>query len=172
MTPTLLPHERATSSERQEGVGPAPLLLSAQLLDIGFGLLLLGVGIWFWVAAGDIASRSQGLMSPVAFPRGIALMLGGSALAMATRAALRRPSGHGALVTVERPGYVLGAFVMTIAYPLLIGFVGYYIATGLWLPPFLWIAGYRRPIGILACSAGFLLFTRIVFQQVLGTPLP
>ncbi len=176
--PPIRPPGEDTPGEGAEQGGAralaAPSLrLSAKLLEIALGLLLLVLAIVFWFGAGAIDTHARGLMSARAFPRGIALLLGFSALALTARAALRmRTHGPGLLVKVERPAAVGAAMAMAVLYPVLIDAFGYYIATGLWLPPLLWIAGYRRPLGVLACSAGFLVFTRIIFQHVLGTPMP
>lgn len=137
------------------------------------GVILIAMTAWLWIGAGEIDSRSTGLMGPTSFPHGIAVLLGGTSLILVARAALTLGTGpRRSFVTVLRPSAVVSAIAMSVIYPLLVGSVGYYIATALWLPPFLWIAGYRRPLGVLACSAGFLVFTWIVFQHVLGTPMP
>ena len=73
---------------------------------------------------------------------------------------------------MPRPLAVLAAILLICGYPALISAVGYYLATAIWMVPFLLLAGMRRPVGIVASVAGFLLFTKVLFQMVLGTPLP
>lgn len=165
-----LARTEATASART----PAPLLrIAAPLLDAGIGGLMLVIALWFWVKAAAIQSHSRGLMGPLAFPKGISALLAVCALLLIGRSLIpSRAAVAGALVTIERPWFVLAAMGMTIGYPLLIGALGYYLATGLWLPPFLWIAGYRKPVGMALATLGFLIFTRIIFQHVLGTPMP
>lgn len=140
--------------------------------DILVGTVMIAIAAWFWFGAAAIRSSARGLMGPLAFPRGVALLLAGCSLAMVLRALRRRHTAADHVQEVERHGFVAAAIGMTIIYPLLISWLGYYISTGLWLPPFLWIAGYRNPLGMLLCSLGFLLFTRVVFQVLLGTPMP
>lgn len=148
------------------------LRLPAFLLDAGIGVMMLAVALWFWLEAAAIQSRSRGLMSPVAFPKAISAMLGLCAVLMIVRGLAPSRREAAGEVVVQRPWFVVAAMGMTIVYPLLIDRLGYYLATGLWLPPFLWIAGYRKPIGIALATLGFLVFTRVVFQQILGTPMP
>lgn len=153
------------------GAGAGLLRLPAFVLDAGIGAVMLGIALWFWLAAASIESQSRGLMSPLAFPKGISAMLGLCAVLMIVRSLMPAARTPG-IVAVERPWFVFAAMGMAILYPLLISWLGYYLATGVWLPPFLWIAGYRRPVGIALGTLGFLVFTRVVFQQVLGTPMP
>lgn len=164
---------RAPATERPPTVPNAPPRLSAPVLDIVIGAILVAMAVWLWIQVGAIDSRSTGLMGPTSFPHAIAVLLGGSALILMLRAARALgPGRRASFVTVRRPSAVVCAIAMSVIYPLLVGALGYYIATALWLPPLLWIAGYRRPLGVLACSAGFLVFTWVVFQHVLGTPMP
>lgn len=147
--------------------------LPAFVLDAGIGAVMLAIGLWFWFGAGWIQSQSRGLMSPIAFPRAISAMLVLCAVLLIARSlAPGRLAKASALVSVERPWFVLAAMGMTILYPLLMASLGYYLATALWLPPFFWIAGYRKPVGVALATAGFLVFTRVIFQHVLGTPMP
>lgn len=148
------------------------LHLPAFVLDAGIGAVMLGVALWFWLEAATIQSQSRGLMSPVAFPKAISAMLGLCAVLMIARSLAPSSRAAAGELSIERPWFVLAAMGMTILYPLLINGLGYYLATGIWLPPFLWIAGYRRPVGIALATLGFLVFTRVVFQQILGTPMP
>lgn len=162
----------AASEPAKHETGPA-LRLSAPILDVVGGLLFLAVAIWLWIGAAAIDDTGQGLNGPSGFPRGVAILLGGSALLLVVQsfAALAGRS-TARPVTVQRPGYVLAAILLVILYPFLLHGLGYYVATGLWLLPFFWVSGCRRPVLILACSAGFLVFTKVLFETVLGTPLP
>lgn len=153
---------------------PARLFrIPAFMLDSGIGVVMFAMALWFWLEAAAIQSHSRSLMGPVAFPKAISALLALCALLMIGRSLIpSRLAAAAASVSVERPWFVLAAMGMTIAYPLLIGSLGYYLATGLWLPPFLWIAGYRQPLGMAFATLGFLIFTRVIFQHVLGTPMP
>lgn len=149
------------------------LRLPAFLLDAGIGAVMLAIALWFWFGSAAIQSQSRGLMSPIAFPRAISAMLVLCAVLLLARSLVPgRLAEASALVSVERPWFVLAAMGMTILYPLLMASLGYYLATALWLPPFFWIAGYRKPVGVALATAGFLVFTRVIFQHVLGTPMP
>ena len=61
---------------------------------------------------------------------------------------------------------------LVIAYPLLITTFGYYVVTGPWLIVLLFAAGYRKLLPKIIYSIGFLIFTKLVFQMLIGIPLP
>lgn len=168
--PDSVARAEANTSTRVPG---RVLRVPARVLDASIGAVMLAIALWFWLEAAAIQSHSRSLMGPVAFPKAISALLALCALLMIGRSlAPSRLAAAAAAVSVERPWFVLAAMGMTIAYPLLIGALGYYLATALWLPPFLWISGYRQPFGMVFGTLGFLIFTRVIFQHVLGTPMP
>jgi hypothetical protein len=151
---------------------PAALGIPAWLLNAAIAALLVAMAAWLWIGAEDIADTG-GVVGPAGFPRAIAILLGGSALLVLFQAAhSARLADRHALVRVHRPVSVGLAIVLVVLYPLLISKVGYYIATAVWLAPFLVVCGMRSVLGVFATTAGFLLFTKVLFQMVLGTPLP
>lgn len=166
------------SSSGDETGNPAQrhqvLKIPSVVLDSIIGGLMLAVALWFWFGAGSIQSHSPfSLVGPAAFPRGIAALLAVCSLLLIARSVgSRLRTGSSMNITVERPVYVFIAMALVIVYPLLIGALGYYLATGVWLPILLWVAGYKRPLGLALVSICFLVFTKIVFQGMLGTPLP
>jgi hypothetical protein len=143
------------------------------LLDVIFGVALTLLAVALWIGADYIEDGSSGLMGPAGFPRGVALILGATTLLMAISGGLRLRSGsRDEFVTVEQPIPILANIVLVIAYPLLIGTFGYYVATGPWLVVLLFAAGNRKPLPMIAYAAGFLVFTKLVFEMLIGIPLP
>ena len=61
---------------------------------------------------------------------------------------------------------------LIIAFPVVMARFGYYPAMGLLIPSLLWVAGYRRPLGFVLYTVGFLVFTKLVFGLILKVPLP
>lgn len=152
----------------------AALAIPAVVLDTAVGVFMLAAALWFWFGAADIQTQSAfSLSGPVAFPRGVAALLAVCSLLLIGRSlGSRRGRGRSPRVRVERPAQVAVAMGLVVGYPLLIGVAGYYVGTGLWLPVVMWVSGYRRPLGLVLVSAGFLAFTKIVFEHMLGTPMP
>lgn len=146
---------------------PGPLLNG-----IG-GLLMTGLATWLWVGAADIDGAGDGPLGPDGFPRLVAALLGLTSLVLVAQSAWAARGGlRQVAIRVQRLPAVGAAILLVGAYPVLISYLGYYAATAVWMLPFLWVAGMRHPAGIVASAAGFLLFAKVLFQMVLGTPLP
>ncbi len=162
-----VPEAVKTSGARRE------LKLSELVPDALVALLMLAFAIALWVGAAAFAPGPWQAQGAGTFPRSISLLLGMCSLLLLGRT-LRawRCSTQVASVEFRRPGAVATAMLLTVAYPPLIEGLGYYMATAAWLPVLLWVAGYRKLKGIVLVSLGFLLFSRIVFQHLLGTPMP
>ena len=73
---------------------------------------------------------------------------------------------------MRRPWRVVIGMVLLLIFPYGMRHLGYYPTMAVWLAAFFWLADYRRPVGIVACVAGFLVFTKIVFEYLLSTPIP
>jgi len=156
-----------------------PTLLSRRLLSLPLALLDLIVGIMFalvalsvWIGADYIERNETGLVGPAGFPRGVALIFGALALAMAVRGALGLRLNRRPMVEFAQPLAVLAAMVLAVAYPILLGYFDYYLVTGPWLVALFLVTGNRKPLPILLYAAGFLLFTKLVFEKLMGVPLP
>ena len=160
-----------------DGGAPSPVagrpvaVLSAHVVDLVEGGLLLGLAAWFWVAAGDIDTDTGGIVSPASFPRGLAALLGTAALLLVVQALWRMAARDQRTVRVAEPFRVVGAIGLTVAFPVLMSLLGYYPAMGAWLVATLWVLGYRKPFGIALYAGGFLAFTKVVFEIILKTPV-
>lgn len=149
------------------------LKVPAALADMLVGWLMLAFAIALWVGAGAFAPGAWHAQGPGTFPRGISLLLGVCSLLLLGRALHAWRAGtRPVVVAVRRPRAVVLAMALAAAYPPLIQALGYYPATAVWLPVLLWVAGCRKLKVVVLASLGFLLFSRIVFQQLLGTPMP
>lgn len=149
------------------------ITLRVALLDVIFGVILVLLAAGLWIGAGYIEGNSRGLMGPAAFPRGIALILGATSLLMAIGGVVGLCSAsRGQIATVEQPIPVLASLALVVVYPILLGYFGYYLATGPWILALMFAAGCRKPLLMLLCASGFLIFTKAVFQMLIGIPLP
>ncbi|MCH8542774.1 MAG: tripartite tricarboxylate transporter TctB family protein [Alcanivorax sp.] len=72
----------------------------------------------------------------------------------------------------ERP-YQLFRFIgIVTCYILLVPWLGYLLASAIYMPAALWFFDYRKPLRIAILTAGWLLFSWLVFQRVLYVDLP
>jgi hypothetical protein len=149
------------------------LSLSLEISDIAVGLALAALAGWFFFQASILPDFSGTAIGAADFPRGMAALLGLTSVIFAG-AGVRRIM-YGRLeerVTVRQPMRVLLGMVLLIAFPLMMDAFGYYIAMAIFLSAFLYVANRRNPIAIVLYVGGFLLFTKLVFEMLLGTPLP
>jgi hypothetical protein len=146
--------------------------LPAPILNGVGALLLLALSAWLWTGAAGIEGADGSLEAPDGFPRLVSALLALSCLLLLIQSARGVLSRSAAVISIPRPAPVVMALVLVCLYPLLIEVAGYYVATAIWMVPFLLVAGMRNALGIFASVAGFLIFTKVLFQLVLGTPLP
>jgi hypothetical protein len=134
---------------------------------------MAAMALSLWIGAAYIDKSTPGLRGPADFPRGIALIFGIVSLAMAVRGAIALRNGRTIkMVTFQQPVAVLASMALVIVYPLLLSHLGYYLATGPWLLVLLFATGNRKWLTMLLCAAGFLVFTKVVFEILIGIPLP
>ncbi len=150
----------------------AELRVAAPLLDSVIAALMAAVALALWLGAASFERGTNLIDGPATFPRAISLLLGTTSLLLLARSLPRYLRGGSAAVVMRRPSAVFTAMGLVVVYPLLIEHLGYYPATAVWLPVLLWTAGYRKPLGVVLATLGFLVFSRVVFQQLLGTPMP
>lgn len=143
------------------------------VLDVIFGVILAMLALAFWIGAGYVEGGSHGLMGSTGFPRGVALLLGTTTVLMAIRGGLQLWSGSNVeFVVVDQPLPILANIFLVIIYPILIRSFGFYTATGPWLILLLFATGNRKPLSMIAYAIGFLIFTKLVFETLIGVPLP
>lgn len=147
--------------------------LRGEVGDMIVAVALIALAALFFLEGRKLAGLSGPGIGASDFPQGLAALLAAAALLMilvaAGRVLARRP-GH--LIEVRRPLRVLAGMVLLAAFPVLMERAGYYIAMGVFFAAFLWVADYRRPVGIVVAVCAFLAASWLVFAQLLKIPLP
>lgn len=154
---------------------------------LGPSLTLLALG-WLWLVYTYIpAARAEGEPGPRAFPILLGCFLGALGVIMTASALLSGrgdpPSrGFGETraaaettppVTRREAAFAAGTFGLLVLYAFLLDTVGFVIATAVVIA--LTMCGLlrmRRWVLILSLSVGFTLGCWVIFDAVLGTPLP
>ena len=161
------PHDAA-------GADHAPVLrIRLEWADLAVGSALLAVAVWFLVQSFWLEDFSGTAIGSADFPRGVAALLALGVAVLLTSAGwrlARHLRTH--TISVRRPWRVAGGMAMLLVFPFAMSRLGYYPTMAVWLAAFFWLADYRRPVAIVACVAGFLAFTKIVFEYLLSTPIP
>jgi hypothetical protein len=152
---------------------PRRVTLREAPLDVLFGVLSLLLAIIMWIGADYIERGSGTLVGPAGFPKGVSLILGFSSLLLTLRGVLALRSGsRGDEVAIDQPVAVLISMVLIVVYPILLARFGYYTVTGPWLVALLFASGNRKIPQIIGYAVGFLIFTKLVFELLIGVPLP
>lgn len=161
------PHE-------ETGADHAPVMrIGLEWADLAVGSALLAVAVWFLVQSFWLEDFSGTAIGSADFPRGVAALLALGVAVLLTSAGWRLAHHiREHTITVRRPLRVAAGMVLLLIFPFAMSRLGYYPTMAVWLAAFFWLADYRRPVAILACVAGFLAFTKIVFEYLLSTPIP
>ena len=162
--------EKACTAERS---GQSVLEIRLELGDILAALALLVVAGLFWFFGASIDVGYDYGIGAADFPRGLSLLLAVASGCLLTNAVVRLVSGAGHhTICIGRPARVIAGMVLMLAFAPLMSRIGYYPAMAVFLAAMLWIADCRRPLHVVAYVAGFLLFSKVVFEMILSIPLP
>jgi hypothetical protein len=151
---------------------------------LGSSLTLLAL-VWLWLAYTYIpGARAEGEPGPRAFPILLGVVLAGLGVSMAVMAQISRRRHLGralpdpamdtiAPLTRREATFAASTFGLLILYAFLLDKIGFVIATPVVIA--LTMSGLlrmRRWILILSLAAGFTLGCWVIFDALLGTPLP
>lgn len=162
--------ERQTDALRARNTGL--LRISAEWGDIIGALVLIGLAGWFLAESRSLSGGIGTSIGPATFPVGIAILLVLAALASLGSACKRLLNNHReSRIQARRPLVIGLAVVLLCAFPYAMATFGYYPTMGIWLLPFAWAANVRKPLRLIGVVIGFLLFSKLVFEMLLGTPL-
>ncbi|WP_457577226.1 tripartite tricarboxylate transporter TctB family protein [Desulfomarina sp.] len=79
---------------------------------------------------------------------------------------------NGRLNITETPARFWGLLVLMFVYSMLLEPLGFYIGSLFFLPAAMYLLGTRKTSHIIFTSAGVLVFVYLVFDRLLGVPLP
>ncbi len=65
-----------------------------------------------------------------------------------------------------------GLFILLLIYSIALSYLGFYLASALFLPLAMLLLGATKPLSICLTSAGVLMFVYLVFAKLLEVPLP
>jgi hypothetical protein len=172
-TPPQKMPDTLPSSANPKGHWAARLIVRSEVIDLVIGSCLIGLAVAFWLGAAQFDEADASGVGAATFPRGIAVLLAVAAAMLVVRAVAALSGRIPSTITVtERPGPVVAGMALVILFPVLVTTLGYYIGSALWMPAFFVIAGYRKPLGIVVLTAGFLAFAKVAFEMTLGVRLP
>jgi putative tricarboxylic transport membrane protein len=131
------------------------------------------IGIWFLVNSLFLSGTQNAMdVGPSAFP-----ILSSAGIILASGVYLVREVRKGKKdeaerITIRNQNKVLLSMIFLVAYVMVMQMAGYYIASVLFIPIVLFTVGVRRLVQLVPLSAGFVLFAYVVFDVLLGVPMP
>lgn len=167
-----MPEHPPAGNDGTKASGSTELVVRAGVIETIVAVSLTAMAVWLWFGSYSFAEAGRGLMGAAAFPRGVALLLGLSSLLLGAKGVRQMSRTDAEPVRVRRPNSVLLAAILIVLYPLLLPRFGFYPTTAVWLLALLWCAGQRNIPWALVTVLAFLLVVKLVFQMVMGIPLP
>lgn len=131
------------------------------------------IGIWFLVNSLFLSGTQNAMdVGPSAFPilSSVGIIL--ASVVYMVRELRSRKQDEAERITIRNQNKVLLSMIFLVAYVLVMQIVGYYIASVLFIPIVLFTVGVRRIVQLVSLSAGFVLFAYVVFDVLLGVPMP
>ncbi|MEQ8323025.1 MAG: tripartite tricarboxylate transporter TctB family protein [Rhodospirillales bacterium] len=146
--------------------------MSSRLRDILFSSFMLGVNLLLWRQSlkpeyADIQAQDYGF-SPNFFPQILLSIWAVICVVLIVRALLIEDTKQPAPLW----GRLLSAFILTGVYVLLVGQIGFLLASIPFAGAFMLLFGYRKPIVIAAVTVIFPIATWWIFTEILKIYLP
>lgn len=166
---TSTPGLKETPAEKDE----RHISIRSETADlVAAGLLILG-STWYIVQAMGFPTRGSAWIQANTFPIGIGILAILSAIVLAILA-FRRILAHQRAeeLTIHKPLIVLMGLIYTVIYVIVLPWLGFYLTSAIFTTAFGYAAGIRKVWSLAALTMGFLIFTKLIFDITLGTPLP
>lgn len=155
-------------------------------LVLPHGLLLVATVFLYWAATNIQANVGAGRLGPDAWPKAIIVFMGLlCAWEMARRLAMRRRDGAAPAVApgvgagddpqstpAMHAGKLVAGAGLVFAYVIAVPWLGFFVATVVFLAAFPWFGGMRRPVLTTALGLAGGLALVIVFMRVAYISLP
>ncbi|HZG73319.1 MAG TPA: tripartite tricarboxylate transporter TctB family protein [Chondromyces sp.] len=144
--------------------------ITANIIGCVFFLI---VGIWFLVNALFLPGSQNSVdVGPAAFPILSAVGIILASVFYMIREIGKRKAESGEKIIINDRNKVLISMGLLVLYALVMQLAGYYIASAIFVPVFLFVTGVRSLLKVVPVSIGFILFVYVAFDVLLEIPLP
>ncbi|WP_059104358.1 tripartite tricarboxylate transporter TctB family protein [Shouchella shacheensis] len=141
--------------------------------EILIGTIILVFSLWFLMEALALPiSRGGNDVGPATFPLIASGLCTAFSLIFIVQALVARKKDNEKKIIVNGPKKVILSITAFLLYIALIPIISFYVSTLVFLPLLLLITKERNWIKIGLITAGFLLFSFVGFELILGVPLP
>ena len=145
--------------------------MSVAELIVGSFFLLVSI-IFFALSMKLPAPMNPSDLGPATFPYIIVIVIAFLSCLLIYRGLKNKNDAEQPIIKIKRKNNVFFVILLVLVYIILLPIIGYYISTALAFPAILWFAGERKPLKIVSITAGFIVFALLVFDMLLGVPLP
>jgi putative tricarboxylic transport membrane protein len=136
-------------------------------------IFFLIVGIWFLVNSLFLTGTQNSMdVGPAAFPTLSSIGIILASLFYMIREVRKKNGQSSEKITISNRFKVYISMILLVVYILIIQLAGYYIASVVFIPLFLYIVGVKNILKLIPVSAGFILFVYVVFDLLLEVPMP
>ncbi len=150
-------------------------------LVLPHGLMLVASVLLYWAATRiDVDTGGGHRIGPDAWPRAIIVFMGllcaweiAKRLALGSRGAAGGEAAAGAQAApIAHRGRLAAGIAIVFAYVLTVPWIGFFVATLLFLAAFTWFGGLRRPVLVAIASVAGSLVLVVMFMRVAYISLP
>ncbi len=144
--------------------------------------VMLAVSCWLYWASTRIDVETGGRIGPAVWPRAVIVLMGLlCAYEIVKRLVVRTEFDAKGLVRgmADPPpgegsnyGMLFGGIGLIAAFVLLVPWIGFFLATALFLAIFPWVGGLRRPVVAISVSLAGTLVLAVVFLKIAYISLP
>jgi putative tricarboxylic transport membrane protein len=138
--------------------------------EIATGVFFILVAVWFLYEASKFPTNENSVdMGPAAFPQVLAGLVILFSVLLIITSLIKRSNVR---INAKRFKNILYSIAFLIIYGIAVPYIGFYIATILFIPIMLTLAGERSWKSIVSVTIVFELFAFTVFETILNVPLP
>lgn len=153
----------------EEGVDVHTLTISRRHAETAILAVVFAVAVAAFVAGLSIRSNSDDVVGAHTFPIALSAIL--AALSLWLIVSAQRPPADD-VITLKRPVGLIVGMLLLVSFPPLVEAVGYYLLIIPWLLLFGWAARVRSLFLISITLLTVIFVARVIFQMILGTPMP
>jgi putative tricarboxylic transport membrane protein len=138
--------------------------------EIAVGIFFIFIAGWFLLEASKFPVNENSVdIGPAAFPQVLASLVILLSVFLIITSILK---GSDVKIRAKRFKQILYSMILLIIFGVSIPYAGFYLATVLFLPTMLFLAGERKWKSIIGVTIVFELFAFAIFDTVLNVPLP
>ena len=141
-------------------------MLKGRIQDLVIGVIALAVGVFLFLQTNEFPEITRNFSRIIL----IILIAIGAVLIITSIINGKKPGPEE--VSLKEFKNPMLAFLIIIVYVVMMEYIGFFVASAICIPALMLFMGQRKPIPMIATTAGALLFVYVLFVMQLGLRLP